>query len=140
MWNIHVDKALGEYGLHRLTTVFCVYAIHDGEDRVLVGLFVDDMFIIGAVMDKIGGVKQLLNNRFKMKDLGKASYLLGMEIRRQPEGGVLLVQEKYAKEVLSRFLVDNSRAVSTPHPPYSKLSEADSPQTPEERASMVDIP
>ena len=32
MWNIHVDKALGEYGLHRLTTDFFVYAIHDGED------------------------------------------------------------------------------------------------------------
>ena len=82
MWNIHVDKALGEYGLHRLTANFCVYAIHDGEDRVLLGLFVDDMFIIGAMMEKIGGVRQFLNSRFKMKDLGKAAYLLGMEIRR----------------------------------------------------------
>ena len=118
MWNIHVDKALGEFGLLHLTSHFCVYAIYDGNDRVLPGLFVDDMFIIGAVMERIGGVEIFLHSRFKMKDLGKASYLLGMEIRRQPQGDVLLLQEKYTKEVLLRFAVANCRAVSTPLPPY----------------------
>ena len=47
MSNIHVDKALGEFGLLRLTSEFCVYAIYDGDDRVLLGLLVDDMFILG---------------------------------------------------------------------------------------------
>ena len=28
MWNLHVDKALSEFGLERLTSDFCVYAIH----------------------------------------------------------------------------------------------------------------
>ena len=93
MRNIHIDKALGEFGLIRLTADFCVYAIFDGPDEVLLGLFVDDMFIIGAILDKIGGVKKFLHNRFKMKDLGKVAYLLGMEIRRQSEGGILLLQE-----------------------------------------------
>ena len=82
MWNIHIDKALGEFGLIRLTTDFCVYAIYDGPERVLLGLFVDDMFIIGAILDKIGGVKKFLHSRFKMKDLGKVAYLLGMEIQK----------------------------------------------------------
>ena len=47
MWNLHIDKALSEFGLHRLTADFCVYACFSGLDRVLLGLFVDDMFIIG---------------------------------------------------------------------------------------------
>ena len=140
MWNIHIDKALGEFGLIRLTADFCVYAIYDGPDRVLLGLFVDDMFIIGAIFSKIEGVKQFLHSRFRMKDLGKAAYLLGMEIRRQPEGGILLLQEKYTREILFKFAAGNCRAVSTPLPPYSKLSMADSPQTPEARALMVDVP
>ena len=46
MWNIHIDVSLAEFGLHRLTTDFCVYACFDGNDRVLLGLFVDDLFII----------------------------------------------------------------------------------------------
>ena len=43
MWNLHIDKALGEFGLHCLLADFCVYAIYDGASRVLLGLFVDDM-------------------------------------------------------------------------------------------------
>ena len=35
MWNLHVDKALSEFGLQRLTADFCVYAIHQGRDRIL---------------------------------------------------------------------------------------------------------
>ena len=66
MWNIHIDKALGEFGLIRLTADFCVYAIYDGPNRVLLGLFVDDMFIIGAIFSKIEGVKQFLHSRFRM--------------------------------------------------------------------------
>ena len=66
MWNIHIDKALEEFGLVRLTTDFCVYAIYDGADRVLLGLFVDDMFIIGAIFSKIEGVKQFLHGRSRL--------------------------------------------------------------------------
>lgn len=50
MWNKHVDKILTEFDMHRLSADFCVYAMHDGEKRVFLGLFVDDMFIIGAIM------------------------------------------------------------------------------------------
>ena len=75
-----------------------------------------------------------------MKDLGKAAYLLVMEIRRQPEGGILLLLEKYTKEILFKFAAGSCRVTGTPLPPYSKLSSADSPQTLEARALMVDVP
>ena len=140
MWNLHVDKALSEFGLQRLTADFCVYAIHQGRDRILLGLFVDDMFIIGHVISLIGGVKDLLHSRFKMKDLGAATFLLGMEIRRLPGGDVQLLQEKYLGEVLLRFPVDSPRAASTPLPPGCKLSHADSPQSKEEAKKMALIP
>lgn len=61
---------------------------------MLLGLFVDDMFIIGRSVSKIGVVKFFIHNRFKIKDLGGATFLLGMEIRRLPRGDVKLLQEK----------------------------------------------
>lgn len=140
MWNLHVDRALSEFGLVRLTADFCVYAVHAGADRTLLGLFVDDMFIIGRCMEKIRGVKGFLNSRFKMKDLGEAVFLLGMEIRRLPGGDLQLVQEKYLGEVLARYPVDSSRSASTPLPPGSKLSGADSPKTQVEVDEMGPIP
>lgn len=106
---------------------------------MLLGLFVDDMFIIGGILEEIGGVKSFLHRRFKIKDLGKAAYLLGMEIRRQPQGDYFLLEEKYTREILPKFVVANC-AVNTPLPTYSKLNAADSPRTPEASALMVDIP
>ena len=88
MWNLHIDKARGEFGLHRLLADFCVYAIYDGASRILLGLFVDDKFIIGKQIDLINTVKSFLSSRFKMKDLGAASFLLGIEIRRLPGGNI----------------------------------------------------
>ena len=92
MWNLHVDKALSKVGLHRLTTNFCVHVIHQGRDRILLGLFFDDMFIIGHIISLIVGVKDFLHSRFKMNDLGAATFLLNMEIRRLPVGDVQLLQ------------------------------------------------
>ena len=112
MWNLQVDKALTEFELVRLTSDFCVYAIHQGGRRILLGLFVDDMFVIGKVMELIEGVKGFLHSKFKMKDLGAATFLLGMEIRRLPGGDVQLLQEKYLGEVLLRYLVVSPRAAS----------------------------
>lgn len=104
------------------------------------GLFVDDMFIIGRSLYKIGDVKLFLHSKFKMKDLGAATFLLGMEIRRLPGGDIQLVQEKYLGEVLLRFPVDSSKSASTPLPPSSKLSGADSPLSQPEVDSMANIP
>ena len=140
MWNLHVDKALGEFGMHRLLADFCVYAIYDGASRVLLGLFVDDMFIIGKQIDLINTVKSFLSSRFKMKDLGAATFLLGMEIRRLPGGDIQLLQEKYLGEVLQRFPVENPRSASTPLPPGCKLSSLDSPESAADKGKMAVIP
>ena len=139
MWNLHIDKALGEFGLTRLQAYFCVYTIHDGASRVLLGLFVDDMFVIGREITLINGVKSELHSRFKMKDLGSASFLLGMEIRRLPGGDIKLLQEKYLGEVLQRFPVENPRSASTPLPPGCKLSSLDAPETAADKEKMAFI-
>ena len=140
MWNQHVDRALSEFGLTRLTADFCVYTIWQGNERVILGLFVDDMFLIGKLMDFIQLVKDFLHSRYKMKDLGAATFLLGMEIRRPPGGDVKLVQEKYLGEILERYPVDNLRATSTPLLPGSKLNLKDSPQSEGEAQQMFKIP
>ena len=91
MWNQHVDRALSEFGLNRLTADFCVYTIWQVNKSVILGLFVDDMFIIGRLMDLIQMVKEFLHSRFKMKDLGAATFQRGMEIRCLPGADVKLV-------------------------------------------------
>ena len=100
---------------------------------MLLGIFVDDMFIIGHQITRIGSVKSFLHSRFRMKDLGAATFLLGMEIRRLPGGDIQLVQEKYLGEILLKFPIASSRSASTPLPPSCKVSQEDSPQTAAEK-------
>ena len=49
-----------------------------------------------------------------MKDLGEAKFLLRIEIRREENGDVFLVQERYARHVISRFNMEGCKPVSTP--------------------------
>ena len=56
----------------------------------------DDLQIVWSSKELLSEVKDRLKQHFKMKELGSAQFLLGMEIRRRLGGGFFLVQEKYA--------------------------------------------
>ena len=45
-------------------------------------LYVDDILIIGNDVELLNSVKGCLNKSFSMKDLGEASYILGIKIYR----------------------------------------------------------
>ena len=70
-------------------------------------------------------VKERLKLHFKMKDMGSAHFLLGVEIRRRLEGGYFLVQEKYASEVVSKFGMAEAKVVTTPFEPGSTFGSDD---------------
>ena len=90
MWNLHIDKVLGEFGLKRLQADFRFYKIGEGVERVLLGLYVDDMFMLGEMKKMLAALQEFLCTRFRMKPLGEVKYLLGMEIRKQPNGDIWL--------------------------------------------------
>ena len=68
-----------------------------------------------------------------MKDLGEAKKILGMEISRDRKlGRLYLNQKQYLKMVLKRFVMnEQSKPVSTPLAPHSKLSASVCPQNDE---------
>ena len=58
---------------------------------VYIALYVNDLFLVGKSLSEIMEVKGGLHKEFKMKDLGEAKFLLGVEIRRRKNGNVFLV-------------------------------------------------
>lgn len=51
---------------------------------------------------------KFLSSKFEMKDLGEASYVLGIEIHRDRTRNILgLSQKTYIEKVLSRFSIQN---------------------------------
>ncbi|XP_070011133.1 uncharacterized mitochondrial protein AtMg00810-like [Nicotiana sylvestris] len=63
--------------------------------------------------DLIDEAKQTLHNNFKVKDLGKLKYFLGIEVLRSQKG-ILLNQRKYTLELVSDVGLSGTKPVFTP--------------------------
>ena len=107
MWNHHINGILKSMGFERLSGDHGVYFKWDGENRVWLALYVDDIFLTGKNLANIEESKKTLGVDMKVKDLGVAQYLLGIELRRRQlgmaDGDILLVQEKYVHDILKQF-------------------------------------
>ena len=66
-----------------------------------------------------------MKSEFEMSMIGELSYFLGLQICQKPEG-MFLSQEKYLKEMLKKFRMEDSTPVSTPMVSGCKLSKDDS--------------
>ncbi|KAL0402134.1 UNVERIFIED_CONTAM: hypothetical protein Slati_4243300 [Sesamum latifolium] len=76
-----------------------------------------------------------------MKDIGEASYILGIKIYRDRSRRMLgLTQSSYIEKVLKRFKMENSKRGFLSMRHGIKLSKKQSPKTDEELKRMSDIP
>jgi len=68
--------------------------------------------------------KEAMMKEFEMKDLGLTKYFLGIEVE-QSEKGIFICQNKYSKDLLKRFMMENCKPVPTPVAIGTKLSKDD---------------
>ena len=95
----------------------CVFIGWKAERRTIIGVFVDDMPIIAETKEEAKNIVDYLKETFKVHDLGEATVLLGMEIRRDRGNGTLaLSQERYIEEKAREFKIEESNPVTTALP------------------------
>jgi hypothetical protein len=70
------------FGFHQNEEESCVYKKESGSDVVFLILYVDDILLIGNDIPIPKSVKVSLKKSFSMKDLGEATYILGIRIYR----------------------------------------------------------
>ena len=113
-WNHVFDEYLIALGFQKSTVDQCVY-IKDTEQNVktIIAVYVDDLIIMTDADDDMTSVKEALARRFKMKDLGKLHYFLGVTVE-QNGSTIKLHQNYYLQQVLNRFGMFDANPVSTP--------------------------
>lgn len=80
---------------------------------IVLVLYVDDIIISSNDIIGISQVKSYLMQTFKMKDLGKLTYFLGLEIKRTLFG-IHVHQKKYAEDLLTTIGFSDGCIVDTP--------------------------
>jgi hypothetical protein len=75
---------------------------------IILVLYVDDILLMYSDKNLLQETNGFLSSNFDMKDLGDASYVLGLEIHRDRTIGVLgLYQRAYIEKILKRYNMYN---------------------------------
>ncbi|GJX25549.1 retrotransposon protein, putative, ty1-copia subclass [Tanacetum coccineum] len=81
-WNKHFDDEIKKFSFTQNQDEPCVYMKASGSNVTFLILYVDDILIMGNHIPMLQGVKSYLGKCFAMKDLGEATYIIGIKIYR----------------------------------------------------------
>ncbi|KAL0293214.1 UNVERIFIED_CONTAM: Retrovirus-related Pol polyprotein from transposon TNT 1-94 [Sesamum radiatum] len=140
-WKTHFDEVIRGNDFIKNDYDPCVYKKISGSSIVYLVLYVDDILLSGNDVKMLGDIKAWLSSQFSMKDMGEASYILGIKIYRDRSRRMLgLTQSSYIEKVLKMFRMEHSERGVLPMRHGIKLSKKQSPKTNEELKRMSDIP
>ena len=119
----------------------CIYHKFSGGKHIYLVLYVDDILLATNDIGMLHETKRFLSKKFEMKDLGDASFVLGIQIHRDPSRGILgLSQKSYIEKILKRFGMHDCKLGDTPVAKGDKFSLSQCPKNNFEIQEMQQIP
>jgi hypothetical protein len=110
-WYARIDGYLMSLGFSEsVVDANLYYKVDNGESLILI-LYVDDLFLIGAE-HLITWCKHELASEFELKDLKLMHYFLGLEVWQRTDE-IFLSQGKYTVEILRRFGMTDCKSMTT---------------------------
>ena len=91
----------------------CLYSKFVNDSRVILIVWVDDIIISTENENILSDVKKALCNKFKMKDLKRLSWFLGIEFSFEKDC-ITMNQTKYLEKMLDRFGMSDCKPKATP--------------------------
>jgi hypothetical protein len=124
---------LVDHGWQQCVSDPCIYIFRTGHVFAMIALYVDD--IPAACNDPpwLPSFKAQLGERFKIKDMGDLSQLLGMHITRNRAARTIsLDHSKYLRDILTTYGVTDFKPLSLPMDPgfLAGLAHMTSPPLP----------
>ncbi len=89
---------------------------------LIVGIYVDDLVIMGADAAQIKSLKATLSAAYPVKDLGEISVCLGLHIVRDKSGTMTIDQICYIEDILAAYRMENCSPVSSPIDGYESTA------------------
>jgi uncharacterized membrane protein YciS (DUF1049 family) len=123
-WYHRLDTYLKKKGFKRGKADNNLYIKTEDNDLLIILVYVYDI-IFGCNKDShVQWFSSAMESEFEMSTIGELSFFLGLQITQRPEG-MFISQEKYLREMLKRFQMEDSKPVGTPMVTGCKLSKYD---------------
>ena len=119
-WNIELDEKLKRFNFQRLCSDLCVYIKRDGNDVVIITVWVDDLLIFASSNKLMEQTKSNLRTQWEITALGEPTKIIGIEIT-QTDKSITISQKIYIESILEREGLSRSNSVTTPFDPNIKL-------------------
>ncbi|GKD78372.1 retrotransposon protein, putative, ty1-copia subclass, partial [Tanacetum coccineum] len=140
-WNKRFDGKIKKFGFAQNLNEPCVHQKASGSNVTFLILYVDDIIIMGNHIPSLHSVKTYLGKCFAMKDLGDASFILGIKIYQdRSERLIRLSQSAYMDKILKRYRLDNSKRGYIPIQERFDMNKIQVASTPEEVKRMQNVP
>jgi Reverse transcriptase (RNA-dependent DNA polymerase) len=112
-WYLEACKGLEELGLYPIFADTCIFVSKD--QRLIVGLYVDDMVILADDIKVVQSFKAGIAKRWEIKDLGEVKRILGLEITRdRAKRTIKITQTAYTDEMIAEYGLADARETKTP--------------------------
>lgn len=140
-WYIKFNDTIKSFGFQENAVDRCIYQKISGSKFIFLVLYVDDILLAANDKGILRETKEFLSKNFEMKDMGEASYVIGIEIFRDRSQGLLgLSQKNYIERVLEKFNMHKCSAGVVPIQKGDKFSLMQCPKNDVERKEMEAIP
>ena len=111
-WYSRIDDYFINRGFQRSQSEPTLYIKTQGDKRLIVSLYVDDLIYTGNNKTMVKEFKDDMMRIFKMIDLGLMHYFLGIEVDQKDER-IFISQRKYTDSVLKKFWMHGCKSVAT---------------------------
>nr|GFB49823.1 hypothetical protein [Tanacetum cinerariifolium] len=112
-----------------------------GSNVIFLILYVDEIILMGNYKPSLQEVKDYLGKCFSMKDLGDATYILGIKIYRDRSRRLIgLSQYAYLEKILKRYRMDGSKRGAIPMQVNCYLDKSQCAKSKDDKARMQNVP
>lgn len=120
-WNHKLTTTLLSLGYKQFAADHSLFVKSSPPLITILLVYVDDLVLAGNSMTEITTVKQVLDSKFRIKDLGALRFFLGFEVARSKQG-LILNQRKYTLELLEDSGILAAKPSTTLSDPSVRLS------------------
>nr|CCA17202.1 putative polyprotein [Albugo laibachii Nc14] len=115
-WFKTISKVFLNMRFRHCRTDSCIFFRQRGNSVVYIALYVDDMFIGAKTLEEIKAISDKLSRKFKLKDLGKAKFMLGIQVDYdQEQRSMKICQTSTINRMAEKFNQVNAKLVRNPN-------------------------